>query len=176
MQNAVVNIPNGARCSKLWPNTNVLCVPDVPGVPCVPCVPCVLCVHCVPWDLGFGIWYFSPIQPEMVFGCNLQHMAPFGMLTTAFCMVFQGATLIFSAPGARFWAQGQILAPGPGPGPKIGARAPNLESKLGLGPFGPLGPQALLGPLGPFGPKGPLWAHWALGGVPDKPRSHGVYS
>ena len=41
-------------------------------------------------------------MPEMVFGHNLQHMAPFAMLTTAFCMVFRGAFLIFSGSGARF--------------------------------------------------------------------------
>ena len=118
------------------------------------------------WDLAFAL-----IQPEMVFGCNLQHMAPFGILTIAFCMVFQGATLIFSGPGARFWARGQILAPGPGPGPKIGAWAPNLESKLGPGPFGPpLGPRGPLGPPGPlgqrapgpFGPRGPKGFPWGL--------------
>ena len=107
------------------------------------------------WGLGFGIWdwAFTPIQAEMVFGHNLQHMAPFGMLTIAFCMVFQGATLIFSTPGARF------LAPGPdsGPGPPNWGPGRNLESKLGTGP---LGPRASVGPKGPFGPLGP-WALWA---------------
>ena len=50
-------------------------------------------------------------------------MAPFGVLTIAFCMVFQGATLIFSTPGARF------LAPGPdsGPGPPNWGPGRNLE-------------------------------------------------
>ena len=53
------------------------------------------------------------------FGHNLQHMAPFGMLTGAFCIVFQGGTLIFPipdldprdqiwTPGARFGPQGRI--------------------------------------------------------------------
>ena len=84
------------------------------------------------WNLGLGIWNLElgPIQPEMVFGHNLQHMAPFGIPSSGLCMVFQGATLIFSAPGARFWLRGQILGPRPsfchpgvrnlGPGPKFG--------------------------------------------------------
>ena len=69
---------------------------------------------------------FCPIQPEMVFGHNLQHMAPFGVLTIAFCMVFQGTTLRFSAPG-------QILAPGAdfSLGFKIWARAQKFGSQNG---------------------------------------------
>ena len=41
-------------------------------------------------------------RPEMVFGHNLQHMAPFGIPTTGFCMVFQHGTLVFSPPGTIF--------------------------------------------------------------------------
>ena len=41
--------------------------------------------------------------PRMVFGPNLQHnMAPFGVPTTGFWMVFRQATLVFSTPGAIF--------------------------------------------------------------------------
>ena len=45
----------------------------------------------------------------MVWGHNLQHMAPFGALTNAFCMVFQPATLIFLTPDPIFEAPGQGL-------------------------------------------------------------------
>ena len=38
-------------------------------------------------------------SPRNGFGRNLQHMAPFGIPTTGFCMVFQCATLVFSTPG-----------------------------------------------------------------------------
>ena len=119
-------------------------------------------------------------RPEMVFGRFLQHMAPFGIPSTGFCMVFQGATLIFSAPGARFWAQGQILVPGPGPGPKIGPGPQIWNPNWALGPLGPwaqgpiwahwapVGPKGPLGPLG-LGPMGPL-GPWALGPwAPDQP-------
>ena len=34
-------------------------------------------------------------HPKMVWGHNLQHMAPIGATTIGFCMVFQYATLIF---------------------------------------------------------------------------------
>ena len=44
---------------------------------------------------------FCPIQPEMIFGCNLQHMALFGIPTTGLCMVFRCATLIFSNPDPK---------------------------------------------------------------------------
>ena len=63
--------------------------------------------------------------PRMVFGPNLQHMAPFGVPTTVFCMVFRHATLVFSTPGAIFgtpipdldpgWA-GDVFCPKMGPG------------------------------------------------------------
>ena len=49
--------------------------------------------------------------PKMVWGHNLQRMAPFGALTSGFCMVFQYATLIFLIPGPIFGAPGQGLGP-----------------------------------------------------------------
>ena len=36
----------------------------------------------------------------MVFGHNLQHLAPFGIPTSGFCMVFQYESFIFSTSGA----------------------------------------------------------------------------
>ena len=48
----------------------------------------------------------------------MQHMAPFGIPTTGFCMVFQCATLVFSTPGTISGT----------PDRKFGAR-------LGWGPF-----------------------------------------
>ena len=39
------------------------------------------------------------VSLENGFGHNLQHMPPFGITTTALCMVFQYATLICSNPG-----------------------------------------------------------------------------
>ena len=57
----------------------------------------------------------------MVFGHNLQHMAPFGILTTGFCMVFRYAILIFSTTETIF-----------------GTPDPNLDPtgfRLGQGPF-----------------------------------------
>ena len=75
-------------------------------------------------------------------GHNLQHMAPFGMLTIAFCMVFQGATLIFSDPGGRIWPPGLDFGPG--------------VQNLGLGKFGiQIRPWA----LGP----GSIWARVHVG-------------
>ena len=57
----------------------------------------------------------------MVFGHNLQHMAPFGIPTSGFCMVFQYGSLIFSTPDP-------ILGP---PDPRFGSwRVP-----AGLGTF-----------------------------------------
>ena len=46
------------------------------------------------------------------FGHNLQHMAPFGMPTTGFCMLFQHATLILSTPGPIFGARDLDLGSG----------------------------------------------------------------
>ena len=58
----------------------------------------------------------QPAQPsflkwpfKIVFGHNLQHMAPFAIPNTRFCMVFQRASLFFSCPGMDFWAQDQIF-------------------------------------------------------------------
>ena len=73
------------------------------------------------------------MQPEMVFGHNLQHMAPFGVLTIAFCMVFQGATLIFSAPGTRFGARTQ-----PGNSPSRICQIWDLKNGI-WSPFGHIG-------------------------------------
>ena len=47
----------------------------------------------------------------MVWGHNLQHMAPFEALTSGFCMVFQPATLIFLTLDPIFGAPGQGLGP-----------------------------------------------------------------
>ena len=50
-------------------------------------------------------------QPKTVWGHNLQHMAPFGALTSGFCMVFQRATLVFLTLDHIFGAPGQGLGP-----------------------------------------------------------------
>ena len=38
--------------------------------------------------------------------CTIPGMAPFGMPTTGFCMVFRYGNLVFSAPGTHFWNPG----------------------------------------------------------------------
>ena len=43
-------------------------------------------------------------QPKTVWGHNLQHMAPFGALTSGFCMVFDSPTLTFLTPDPIFGA------------------------------------------------------------------------
>ena len=48
----------------------------------------------------------------MVFVHNLQHMAPFGLTTTVFCMVFQDGTLVFSPPEAILGARDLDLGSG----------------------------------------------------------------
>ena len=53
-------------------------------------------------NLQYEINIFPAMGPRMIFGPNLQHMAPFGIPTTVFCMVFQHATLVFSIPGLIF--------------------------------------------------------------------------
>ena len=71
--------------------------------------------------LAQGLTQFKPGVSNMIFGRNLQHMAPFGMPTSGFCMVFQCTTLVFSAPGGHFGI----------PDPRFGSwRAP-----AGLGTF-----------------------------------------
>ena len=50
--------------------------------------------------------------PKMVFGHNLQHMAPFGIPTSGFCMVFQYGSLIFSTPGPILGPQDLDLGSG----------------------------------------------------------------
>ena len=49
---------------------------------------------------------------KMVWGHNLQHMAPFEPFTGGFCMVFHSPTLIFLTPNPIFGAP----TPDPGPG------------------------------------------------------------
>ena len=87
-------------------------------------------------------------------------MAPFGIPSTGFCMVFlKHATLAFSTLGTNF----DPGDPNLGPGAHIWAWSPNLGSKLGPGP---------LGPRAPLGPRGPIWQPygnhlgpmWALSG------------
>ena len=56
--------------------------------------------------------------PKMVFGHNLHHMAPFGILEAGFCMVFRPASFWFLVPGTRFWT----------PEPKFGSRIWKLGS------------------------------------------------
>ena len=43
-------------------------------------------------------------HPKTVWGHNLQHMAPFGALTSGFCMVVDSLTLIFLTPDPIFGA------------------------------------------------------------------------
>ena len=50
--------------------------------------------------------------PKMVFGHNLQHIAPFGIPTSGFCMVFQYGSLIFSTPGPILGPQDLDLGSG----------------------------------------------------------------
>ena len=63
---------------------------------------------------------FSCACPKMVLGHNLQHMAPFAILTTASCMFFQGATLIFSALGPHLAPRTHILVQDPKSGSRLG--------------------------------------------------------
>ena len=56
----------------------------------------------------------------MVFGHNLQHMAPFGISTSGFCMVFRYANLIFSIMDLKFGAPGVLAGPGTFLGQKRG--------------------------------------------------------
>ena len=55
---------------------------------------------------------FQAMWPKMVFGHNLQHMAPFGIPTSGFCMVFQYGSLIFSTPGPILGPQDLDLGSG----------------------------------------------------------------
>ena len=57
----------------------------------------------------------------MVFGHNLQHMAPFGIPNTGFCMVFRHANLLFSGSGMIFGSQDPEFVP--------------RMCRLGWGPF-----------------------------------------
>ena len=71
------------------------------------------------------------VGAKMVFGHNLHHMPPFGILEAGFCMVFRPASFWFLVPGTDIGARGQnwsqnlilgsILAP-------VGARGPNFQN------------------------------------------------
>ena len=65
------------------------------------------------WPLrkGTPLKFWAP-TPKMVWGHNLQHMAPFGALTGGFCMVFQPTTLIFLTLDPIFGAPTLDLGPG----------------------------------------------------------------
>ena len=54
----------------------------------------------------------EPGLPKMVFGHNLHHMAPFGILEAGFCMVFRCASFCFLAPGTHFGTPGPKFGPG----------------------------------------------------------------
>ena len=66
----------------------------------------------------------------------MQHMAPFGISTIGFCMVFRHATLVFSTPGTIFGPPDLDLGPGwPGPpflGKKGGPENMTLWKKWSL--------------------------------------------
>ena len=63
----------------------------------------------------------------MVWGHNLQHMAPFGALTSGFCMVFDSPTLICLTLDHTFWSPDPTSWPRKGPGPFWGPkRGPEL--------------------------------------------------
>ena len=132
-----------------------------------------------PPPFGYGSY-------RMVFGHTLQHMAPFGIPTTGFCMVFQHATLIFSTTGPILgpqdldlgsgWA-GDLFGPKIGPekawfrggnGPPWGfrgIRARGMDCMVPRRPLGkPISPQTLpethFTGIFPFPGKmpGPPWA------------------
>ena len=54
---------------------------------------------------------FHATWPKMVFGHNLQHMAPFGILSTGFCMVFRHAFFVCSGSGLIFGARDPEFGP-----------------------------------------------------------------
>ena len=64
------------------------------------------------WTPCHQIHPFWSGRSRMVFGHNLQHMAPFGLSTTGFCMVFHYGTLVFSGPEAIFGVQDLDLGSG----------------------------------------------------------------
>ena len=69
------------------------------------------------WPLLLGKW-----APELIitlFGHNLHHMAPFGILEAGFCMVFRPASSFFFCPGDPFldlgtkiWTRDLEIGPG----------------------------------------------------------------
>ena len=59
----------------------------------------------------------------------MQHMAPFGISTIGFCMVFQYATLIFSTLDPIFGAPGPGLGPRR-PSPPFGAQNGGLKNMI----------------------------------------------
>ena len=60
------------------------------------------CPRGCPW--GRVVTQMWAPHPKMGWGHNLQHMAPFGALTSGFCMVFDSLTLIFLTPDPIFGA------------------------------------------------------------------------
>ena len=78
-------------------------------------------------SLGLPGATHSAKWPKMVFGNNLHHMAPFGILEAGFCMVFRPASFWFLVPGTHFWT----------PEPKFGSRNQNLDP--GFGDLAPAG-------------------------------------
>ena len=78
------------------------------------------------WQLLLGKW--APELIRMVFGYNLHHMAPFGILEAGFCMAFRCASFWFLVPGTHFGTSGPRFRPGiwklgPGwPGEVFGAK------------------------------------------------------
>ena len=79
-----------------------------------------------PW-LGLAC---PKMLPNMFFGHNLHHVAPFGILEAGFCMVFRRASFCCLVPGTHFWT------PEPKFGPRIWKLGPGwagevLGSKMG---------------------------------------------
>ena len=80
------------------------------------------------WLLLLG--KLAPELIRMVFGHNLHHMAPFGILEAGFCMVFRCASFWLLVPGTHCWT------PGPKSRPRIWKLGPGwpgevLEQKWG---------------------------------------------
>ena len=108
--------------------------------------------------------------PDMVWGYNLQHMAPFGALTSGFCMVFQPATLIFLTPDPILGAPGQGLGPRR-PGGPFWAQNGGPENMILWRDWSPMRfPRIFLrGEWFPWYP-GTLWVYQ----FPPKPSQGGV--
>ena len=126
----------------------------------------------------------------MVFGHNLQHMAPFGISTSGFCMVFRYANLICSTTDLKFGAPGVPAGWGPFFQQRWGPEKHDFvkeivphgvwgESVRGVwivwypgdlwaGPFPPKPSQKIILQGFPHFPKNP-WAPLALHGDPLLP-------